>query len=227
MTVAYGIDVLPENDPYIAIAETAMHGMSEVTIPGAFLVEFIPLLKYIPAWMPGAGFKRKARMWRDYTTQVVEKPFAAVQQSLAKGEAMQPSFVSYCLESLESSAEDTYAQQRIIQDTAASLYEGDLTPRLSPLPPESIDRRFGHNKVQQKAQEEIDSILPPGHLPDFSDEQALPYLSAIVKEVLRAILHDETIYPNPDMFNPDRFMKDGKLNPEIRDPSVVFGFGRR
>ncbi|KAG6894845.1 hypothetical protein C0993_010597, partial [Termitomyces sp. T159_Od127] len=183
MSVAYGIDVQPDNDPYIAAAETAMHGMSEATIPGTFLVEFIPLLKYVPAWMPGADFKRKAGMWRDFTTQVLEKPFAAVQQSLARGESIQPSFVSYCLESLESSAEDTHAQQRMIQDTAASLYEGGSDTTVSAMNT-FVLAMVCHPEVQQKAQEELDSVLPPGQLPDFSDEPALPYLSAIVKEVL-------------------------------------------
>lgn len=44
----------------------------------------------------------------------------------------------------------------------------------------------------------------------------------------RAILHNEIEYPNADLFNPDRFMKGGALDPSIRDPATVaFGFGRR
>lgn len=41
--------------------------------------------------------------------------------------------------------------------------------------------------------------------------------------------HDAMDYPNPDLFDPDRFLtEDGRINPEIRDPStIVFGFGRR
>lgn len=117
-------------------------------------------------------------------------------------------------------------------------------------------------EVQERAREELDRVLPPGRLPDFEDQDSLPYLSALVKEVLRwkpatpiavphyltaddiydgyhlpansvvlgnawAILHDEVMYPEPLTFNPDRFLKDGKLNPSVRDPFAIFGFGRR
>jgi cytochrome P450 len=39
--------------------------------------------------------------------------------------------------------------------------------------------------VQKRAQEEIDAVVREGHLPNFDDEESLPYVSAIVKEVLR------------------------------------------
>jgi cytochrome P450 len=46
--------------------------------------------------------------------------------------------------------------------------------------------------------------------------------------LLRAILHDEKDYPDPYTFNPDRFIKDGKLNDDVKDPSTAaFGHGRR
>ncbi|KAI0085091.1 cytochrome P450 [Irpex rosettiformis] len=42
------------------------------------------------------------------------------------------------------------------------------------------------------------------------------------------ILHNPEEYPEPDKFNPDRFIKDGVINPMIRDPAAIaFGFGRR
>ncbi|OCH85716.1 CyP450 monooxygenase [Obba rivulosa] len=43
-----------------------------------------------------------------------------------------------------------------------------------------------------------------------------------------AILHNPDDYPEPEAFNPERFMKDDRLNPDVRDPhTAAFGFGRR
>ncbi len=40
-------------------------------------------------------------------------------------------------------------------------------------------------EVQRKAQYELDSVVGPDRLPEFSDKPSLPYLSALVKELLR------------------------------------------
>ena len=39
--------------------------------------------------------------------------------------------------------------------------------------------------VQRKAQQEIDYLLEPGHLPTFEDAENFPYVTALMKEVLR------------------------------------------
>ena len=42
------------------------------------------------------------------------------------------------------------------------------------------------------------------------------------------MLHDPVDNPEPDVFNPERFIKDGKIDPNVRDPNAfAFGFGRR
>src|SRR6266704_2930342 len=42
------------------------------------------------------------------------------------------------------------------------------------------------------------------------------------------MLHDETVYPDPFSFKPERFLKSGKINKEVRDPiHMAFGYGRR
>ena len=118
-------------------------------------------------------------------------------------------------------------------------------------------------KAMKKAQEELDRVVGKGELPGFSHKDSLPYIDALVKEVLRwnpplpfptphrvmqddiyrgyfiprgaiviqnvwAIFCDPNIYPDPETFNPDRFLKDGKINPLVFNPEDrVFGAGRR
>ena len=40
-------------------------------------------------------------------------------------------------------------------------------------------------EAQKRAQEEMDSVLGHDHLPVFEDENALPYLKAMLYELLR------------------------------------------
>ena len=53
------------------------------------------------------------------------------------------------------------------------------------------------------------------------DERFSPPLS-------RAMSRDESIYPDPETFNPGRFLKGGGINPEVQDPEkFMSGHGRR
>jgi cytochrome P450 len=60
-----------------------------------------------------------------------------------------------------------------------------------------------HPEVQQKAQEEIDQIVGKDRLPEFSDRQSLPYIDAIVKEVLRWVTHLLSVTSNYVTLNTD------------------------
>lgn len=42
-----------------------------------------------------------------------------------------------------------------------------------------------HKDVQAKAQNELDSVVGPDRLPTFADRESLPYMNALIKEVLR------------------------------------------
>lgn len=46
--------------------------------------------------------------------------------------------------------------------------------------------------------------------------------------VYRAVCYDENVYPAPHTYDPERFLKDGKLDPSVKDPEDrIFGTGRR
>jgi hypothetical protein len=84
MKIGYGIAVQESDDPYISIAEEALSGVAAAGIPGAFLVDSISILKYVPSWFPGAGFQKKAARWKEATNTMAEKPFRHVQEQLVQ-----------------------------------------------------------------------------------------------------------------------------------------------
>lgn len=84
MSVAYGLDVQPQNDPYISTAEQGVHPLVAAAVPGAFLVDTLPFLKYVPEWMPGAGFQTKAREWKKLARRMVEVPYEAAKQRIVR-----------------------------------------------------------------------------------------------------------------------------------------------
>ena len=84
MKIGYGIVVKESNDPYISTAEIAFDGASEAGIPGAFLVDMFPILKYVPSWVPGAGFQKKGSRVREAINTMAEKPFCLVQEQVVQ-----------------------------------------------------------------------------------------------------------------------------------------------
>ena len=78
--MTYSIDVRPYNDPYIKIAEEAVGTAADLLIAGAFLVDIIPILKYVPAWFPGAKFQSKGAIMRKHAAIIRNVPFAASEK---------------------------------------------------------------------------------------------------------------------------------------------------
>ena len=80
LSMTYSMSVRPYNDPNIAIAEEAIKALAELTIAGAFLVDILPILKYVPAWFPGAKFKRKAAIMHTHAEKMRNATFAATKE---------------------------------------------------------------------------------------------------------------------------------------------------
>ncbi|KAF8646893.1 hypothetical protein AX16_007058, partial [Volvariella volvacea WC 439] len=260
LLITYGIKAKPQGDPFIELPDRAVRAVAEAVVPGRFLVDALPWLKYVPEWVPFAGFQRKAREWRKITMDGVDLPYQAAKKEILSG-----TFVdSLVSEGLRSAADkdDPEEHEDMVKRVAGTMYfAASDTTAATVL--NGVLALMCHPDALKKAQAEINAIVKPGSLPDFGDRESLPYISAVVKEITRwypvaplgvphcvevgdvykgyhipagsiispniwGIFNDESLYPEPKAFRPERYLKDGALNPDIPDPErIVLGFGRR
>jgi hypothetical protein len=129
--LAFGYKVT-DKDEFVRIAEEAQLAMVSAARPGAYLVDFLPFLKFAPEWFPGADFKRVAREGWELGQDLQNKPFAWAKKQFDEGRA-EPSFFKKLMETQGIASDDPVEEQIIIKCTCAVLYASTLLPS-PPLP---------------------------------------------------------------------------------------------
>jgi hypothetical protein len=171
-------------------------------------------VKYVPAWMPGAGFKRVGARYRKHNVDQTDRPYNFVLKEIVhhvhlffvlnliinrqRAKTALPSFTANALQSGKLTADEEYALKFI----AAALYGGGLDTVLQFLSLVSFTHQtYGFKMtsatsffflamvlfpdVQRKAQEELDRVIGTSRLPTMRDREHLPYIAAIQKEISR------------------------------------------
>ncbi|KIJ28558.1 hypothetical protein M422DRAFT_37308 [Sphaerobolus stellatus SS14] len=181
MGIAYGMELEANFDRYVALSEVVVQIFLKVSRPGAFMVEYIPILKYIPSWFPGAGFKNFALEGRELVRQARDVPFDDVKRQLTMGN-MQESFVSNSLLDLANTDEKEDIQ--VVKDIAGSIFAAGSDTTTAAIE-WFLLAMVMFPEVQKKAQDELTKVIGQERLPEFEDRPELPYIDALVKEVLR------------------------------------------
>ncbi len=60
MRIVYGIELREHDDRYYQMVERMAQVGEEISVPGRFPVESVPLLRFLPSWFPGGGYKKFA-----------------------------------------------------------------------------------------------------------------------------------------------------------------------
>ncbi|KAK0236018.1 cytochrome P450 [Armillaria nabsnona] len=260
MKTVYGYDVNPHGDRFVGLVDRALESLRLTGNVGAFLVDYIPSLKYLPRWFPGTKFMSLADAWRKDVEAMQEEPFIYASDSLNNATAPS-SLVSVNLAKMKNiSVSERKTHLEVIRNTASVAFSAGADTTMSTVL-STILAFLLYPEVQAKAQAELDAVVGPTRLPNFDDRAQLPYINAVVSEALRwnpvlpmsvahrcvkedvyrdyripagttvignvwAILHDSKDYPNPLVFDPDRFMPGDGKEPQPQ-PTTAFGFGRR
>ncbi|KAJ6627486.1 cytochrome P450 [Mycena sp. CBHHK59/15] len=187
LRISHGYEVKENKDPFVELAEQATEQFSLSTAPGGFMVDLIPALRHVPTWFPFTSWRVKADAWAATLTQMVEQPYNFVKLQMAAGTAP-VSFTSTLLEPKHLTAEEEFD----IKWSAASLYSAGADTSQSLWCYQTVSAVYAfflaialHPAVQARAQAEIDAVVGRDRLPTFADRDDLPYVDALVKEVLR------------------------------------------
>ncbi|KAH6507448.1 hypothetical protein HBI56_151160 [Parastagonospora nodorum] len=253
LRVTYGYTPWEEKDPLVDMAGTTMVDFADVMIPGKYLVDVLPALRYLPEWFPGSGFKRVARRMARQLDRTVELPYQFVKRQMRE-KSHKTSYLSEAIKDIGLDPQMEFVHKW----SAASMYIAGADTTVASLMTFFLAMMLNPT-IQKHAQAELDALTSRTRLPTSADKDSLPYITAILKETHRwhpvapmslphattqedvvrgyripkgAVVmantwwftHDPTVYPEPMEFKPERYMG----NDPAPDPRIyTFGFGRR
>jgi len=101
LSITYGMDIKSADDRFLNANLEAAHALAAVLVPGKFLVDVIPIrvclraqtvvykhlmnlliVRYIPDWFPGTGFKALAKEAREKFKISVDGPLEYVKNAM-------------------------------------------------------------------------------------------------------------------------------------------------
>jgi cytochrome P450 len=252
MKVAYGKSTpTSATDPEVVEIKQRVRMSSVIMRPGAYLVDWIPWLKYIP-WY-GRDLKRAFVSTKKLNIGKLNR----VKEQMQSDKDIGPSFAKYMLENIHLHG---------LTEIEMAFLGGSLFLAGSSTTSAAISTVlmaaacFPEEQVQVQA--ELDAVIGRHRVPTFADQDSLPRLQAFISEALRwrpplptgalahrtthdviwenyripagttlfgnhwSISRDPDVYPEPEAFKPQRWIDNQyRLRDDLK--FFVYGFGRR
>ncbi|PAV15713.1 cytochrome P450 [Pyrrhoderma noxium] len=178
----YGHEIKSDDDQIYRLARE-MAKKTEIGVPGATIPDLIPILKYLPSWIPGASFQKVAMEVSTLARKFIDIPFGEVENRRNSGTAI-PSLVTRMLDDYEAKQIKDEIHEMNMKNAAAVLYIAGVESS------EDVLMSFllmmtRHPEFVERAQNEIDSVLGSERLPNLDDRPNLPFVECVLKEVYR------------------------------------------
>ncbi|KAF9650387.1 cytochrome P450 [Thelephora ganbajun] len=187
--ITYGYTPRDANDEFIQLAHDATFESFRYGGPGSSICDLVPFLKYWPTWMPFSFYQKHAAYTRTIVEKLFSLPLEWTETHMAKG--IHKSLASDLLggmkegkiifgetldyQDIKHISGALYAVRRWLRTKgqSASVLEAFLLAMtLNP-------------DVYRKAQKVIDEQIGTDRLIEPSDRENLPYITCLLKEVLR------------------------------------------
>ncbi|KAI6003411.1 cytochrome P450 [Pisolithus marmoratus] len=173
----YGRRVEGKDDPIFAMANGLAETVcKEVTPNKVGLLKAMPFLQYLPSWFPGAGFKRTGAQCREMIAEMADVPFAMAKNEMERGE------LSHCM--ISDMLKHGEVEEAAAKAAVSSIYLAGAETTASVLKTIALIMTL-YPDVQDNIHAELDTVVGRGNLPTFADRPRLPYLQAVLYEVMR------------------------------------------
>uniref|UniRef100_A0A4W4FTI0 Cytochrome P450, family 27, subfamily A, polypeptide 1.1 n=1 Tax=Electrophorus electricus TaxID=8005 RepID=A0A4W4FTI0_ELEEL len=190
---------------------------------------------YLPFW------KHYVAGWDgifSFACKLIDRKMEDIQKRLDTNQEAAGEYLTYLLSNTKMSKKDVYGSVAELLLAGVETTSNTLLWALYLL---SRDP-----KAQDILYQEVADIVKGDQIPAAQDINNMPYLKAVIKETLRmypvvpvnatpfttfviyhyAISQDETVFLHPQMFKPERWLRDGRERPHPFG-SLPFGFGVR
>lgn len=181
LEATYGYDIHDHQDKLLSLGLQTVKDITISSRPGAYIIDIFPWIdRVIPNWFPFTGYRKEIIEARKRFEEFRDTPFSYVENHISTNEVVQRSFVARQLQSQALTAE----QQDNLRNTAATSFGAGSDTTVG-----AMNHFFffmtKYPMVQAKAKEEIDRVVGNSRLPSLSDQADMPYVNALIKEILR------------------------------------------
>ncbi|THH08835.1 hypothetical protein EW145_g2441 [Phellinidium pouzarii] len=181
--ITYGHEVESDDDALAGLVERVMYMTASAGSVGTTLMDLLPILRHIPAWVPGMGLKRLALEIRQVVDKVMVVPFSEVKEEKASGTA-RPSIVANLLDEYEEMNVVDHEHEEDIMVFGMTIYSAGIDTTKSTMTTFFMMMTL-YPEVVKRAQAEIDSVIGTDRLPALEDRRRLPYIDCILRELYR------------------------------------------
>lgn len=187
--VAYGHRIDSLNAKVIRERFDFMHYSASLNVPGKYLVESIPALKYVPDLLAPWKAEIKAQGRREAAANMALSDVVKADMARARAEgdkaALPDSLCKMLFEMIETGEEGLSAlSYRDFSFVPASLFGAGSDTTASTMCSAFL-ALVTHPETLAAAHRELDEVIGSDRSPTFEDEASLPYVRAFCKEVLR------------------------------------------
>ncbi|KAG2060438.1 cytochrome P450 [Suillus hirtellus] len=178
MAVTYGYRAHGHEDPFLSRARELFDIGKYTTSPEkAAMFTAFPFLEKLPFWCFGGAFALMGRC-KELAQQLLNEPFNEVKAQIANGTASNSLVADFLSQAHDDADEDTMKAVALTgyivgMDTSASALQIFLLAMVL------------YPDVQARARAEINRAVEHDKMPCLHDRASMPYLDAILREVLR------------------------------------------